>query len=236
MKRSMVLSGIVALFAASVAACAPPASGAPAASAAHPTVVELFQSQGCSSCPPANANLNAVADRPDILALSFAVTYWDNLGWKDTFASQQFTDRQWDYAHGLGHDNVFTPQVVINGARDTVGAKSSEFNAAVASGGAPQGPAITATAQSISIGAGEGKADVWLVRYDPRIQQVPIKAGENTGRTLPHKNIVRELKRLGEWRGTEVSYALPPAADPALRTAILVQKPKGGAIIAAAKL
>lgn len=236
MNSRTVFSGLISALALALTACAQPASGAPAASAAHPTVVELFQSQGCSSCPPANANLNAIADRADILALSFAVTYWDNLGWKDTFASKQFTDRQWDYAHGLGHDNVFTPQVVINGGRDTVGAKSSEFNAAIAAGGAPQGPAISATAQSVLIGAGEGKADVWLVRYDPRVQQVPIKAGENNGRTLPHKNIVRELKRLGEWRGAAATYAVPPTTDPALKSAILVQKPEGGAIIAAAKL
>ena len=86
------------------------------------TVVELYQSQGCSSCPPAIANINAIADRPDILALTFAVTYWDQLGWKDTFASPGFTARQYDYAHGLGHGGVYTPQVVINGRADLVGA------------------------------------------------------------------------------------------------------------------
>src|SRR5580693_943584 len=98
-----------------------PTGAARAADLAHPVVVELFQSQGCSSCPPANANVMAIADRPDVLALSFGVTYWDSLGWKDTFASPKFTARQWDYAHGLGHSNVFTPQVVINGRRDGVG-------------------------------------------------------------------------------------------------------------------
>src|SRR5882757_4787911 len=87
---------------------------------AAPTVVELFQSQGCSSCPPAIANVNALADRPDILALSFSVTYWDYLGWKDTFAQQAFTARQRDYARGL-HGEVYTPQVVINGRAGLVG-------------------------------------------------------------------------------------------------------------------
>jgi hypothetical protein len=82
----------------------PAAAGA--ADAAHPTVVELFESQGCSSCPPANANLNAIADRPDILALNFAVTYWDQLGWKDTFAQPGFTARQWDYARAGGRGEV----------------------------------------------------------------------------------------------------------------------------------
>ena len=85
------------------------------------TVVELFQSQGCSDCPPANANVMALADRPDLLTLSFGVTYWDNLGWKDTFASPQFTARQWDYAHALRHTEVYTPQVIVNGRADIVG-------------------------------------------------------------------------------------------------------------------
>ena len=83
-----------------------PLAGSAAPAWSGPAVVELFQSQGCSSCPPASANLNALAGRDDVLALSFAVTYWDRLGWKDTFASPGFTARQWDYARGLHHDNV----------------------------------------------------------------------------------------------------------------------------------
>src|SRR5215470_12964669 len=79
-----------------------------------PIVVELFQSQGCSSCPPANAIANALAERSDLLVLSFGVTYWDQLGWRDTFARDDFTKRQYDYAHGLGRDNVATPEMVIN--------------------------------------------------------------------------------------------------------------------------
>src|ERR1700752_2847644 len=85
------------------------------------TVVELFQSQGCSDCPPANANVMALADRRDLLTLSFGVTYWDNLGWKDTFASPLYTARQWDYAHALRHSEVYTPQVIVNGRADIVG-------------------------------------------------------------------------------------------------------------------
>ena len=92
-----------------------------AADREHPTVVELFQSQGCSSCPPANANVMALSDRPDLLTLSFEVTYWDELGWKDTFGSPQYTARQWDYAHGFHRTQVFTPQVVVNGRADVVG-------------------------------------------------------------------------------------------------------------------
>ncbi|MGL4314509.1 MAG: DUF1223 domain-containing protein, partial [Sphingomonas sp.] len=89
--------------------------------AAHPTVIELYQSQGCSSCPPADKVVNRIADRPDVIALSFAVTYWDDLGWKDTFASPAFTARQWDYAHAAGRSVVATPQVIVNGKQPVLG-------------------------------------------------------------------------------------------------------------------
>jgi hypothetical protein len=217
---------------------APAARGAITPSAAHPVVVELFQSQGCSSCPPANANLNLIADRPEILALSFAVTYWDDLGWRDTFASAQFTERQWDYARGLQHDNVATPQVILNGRRDIVGADRDAFNAAVAAAGAPQGPDVTIARDVVSIGAGTAPApaaDVWLVRYDPRVRDVPIQRGENGGKTLAHRNVVTQLRRLGRWRGAPARFTLPAPADSALRTAILVQSSGGGPILAAVK-
>src|SRR5690348_13496568 len=91
------------------------------------TVVELFQSQGCSDCPPANANVMALNDRPDLLTLSFGVTYWDQLGWKDTFASPQYTARQWDYAHALKHSEVYTPQVIVNGRADITGRDKAQL-------------------------------------------------------------------------------------------------------------
>jgi hypothetical protein len=213
-------------------------SAAMAADAAHPTVVELFQSQGCSSCPPANANLMAIAGRADILALSFGVTYWDQLGWKDTFAQPAFTARQWDYAHGLGHPNVFTPQVVVNGRRDGVGAAAGEFRTLIAAGDRGSGgPTLGFAHGKVVLGPGRappGGADVWLVRYDPRIEQVPVKRGENAGRTLPHRNVVRALVRLGHWTGAAEAFAAPPG-DPSLASAILVQQPSGGPILAAAK-
>ena len=175
-----------------------------AADAAHPTVVELFQSQGCSSCPPANANVIALSERPDILALSFQVTYWDQLGWKDTFGSPQNTARQWDYARALKHDNVWTPQVVINGRTDVVGVRQGEIEQAIVRvDRGVSGPAVTVEGDRVTIaGAASGRrASVWLVRYDPNIVQVPIRRGENHGLTLPHKNVVRSLTRLGDWSG-----------------------------------
>jgi hypothetical protein len=201
-------------------------------------VVELFQSQGCSSCPPANANVSALSDRPDVLALSFEVTYWDDLGWKDTFATPAYTARQWDYAHGLGHGDVFTPQVVINGRRDGVGVDPAELRALLTAGDrGASGPFVSIGAGVVTISAGPARdaADVWLVRYDPRIVRVSIKRGENAGRTLPHKNVVRELTRIGRWSGSAERLPIPAAADPILRTAVLVQSPGGGPILAAAR-
>ena len=206
---------------------------------AEPTVVELFQSQGCSSCPPADANLNAIADRPDVLALSFAVTYWDNLGWKDTFASPAFTARQYAYMRGLGHSNVATPQIVINGRHDVDGIDSHELAAAVHAAGAPAGASLAVAKGSVSIAAGSAPArgaDVWLVRYDPRVQLVAIRRGENGGKTLPHRDIVRQFTRLGGWFGAARNFPLSGGAAPGLKTAILVQTTGGGPILAAAKL
>ena len=214
------------------------ASVAVAADAQHPTVVELFQSQGCSSCPPANANAIALSDRPDLLVLSFGVTYWDQLGWKDTFASPRYTERQWDYARALHHTEVWTPQVVVNGRADVVGVQRDELEALIRrEDRGAAGPAITAEGDHVSVGPGAARraAEVLLVRYDPNVEQVAIQRGENGGRTLPHKNVVRDLVRLGEWSGAAMSYRLPPSPA-GLKAALLVQDGPGGAILAAAKL
>ena len=204
------------------------------ASAANPVVVELYQSQGCSSCPPANAALNAVADQPGVIALSFAVTYWDRLGWKDIFADKSYTQRQYDYAHALGNANVATPQIVINGKTVITGIKPGELAKAVAvSRPLSTGPSITLGKNGVTIGPGSGSAKVWLVRFDPRSQNVAIRSGENTGRTLPHKNIVRSLLKLGEWNGASATFKPPAAAGGQLETAILVQQSGAGPLIAA---
>lgn len=204
----------------------------------HPTVVELFQSQGCSSCPPAIANVNTIAGRPEILALTFAVTYWDRLGWKDTFAKPEFTQREQDYARaGLGQ--VATPQTFINGRAVVNGGDFRQLVAAIrANDRGNTGPAITESAGKVTIGRAPASqpATIWLVRYNPRPLAVPIRAGENGGRTLIHRNVVRSLVRIGTWRGAAVSVALPSVSDRNLRSAILVQTGRGGAIVAAERL
>ncbi|MBZ9737982.1 MULTISPECIES: DUF1223 domain-containing protein [unclassified Mesorhizobium] len=207
-----------------------------AASAQPLTVVELFTSQGCSSCPPANANLIKVKDRPGVLALSFNVTYWDYLGWKDTFGKQEFTRRQVSYEPPLGHDGPFTPQVVVNGHADVVGAAPGEIEHLIAATAGTGGPSLSLGGGKIAIGAGAapgGHADVWLVRYTKGVVEVPVARGENTGRTLPHANVVHALTKLGGWTGAAKTLDLP-AASGGLSTAVLVQSPGGGPIMAAA--
>ena len=219
-------------------AAAPAPALANGGDAAHPTVVELYESQGCSSCPPANANVNAIAGRPDVLALNFAVTYWDQLGWKDSFAKPAFTARQWDYARAAGRTQVATPQVVINGRGTVVGSNAAQLAAAIsANARGNSGPAIARVGAEVKIGAGAGgAATVWLVRYDPRTISVPIKAGENDGKTLPHRNVVRSLDAIGTWKGQAITIALPAAGEATYRSAILVQQGKGGRIVAATRI
>jgi hypothetical protein len=204
-------------------------------SAKQPVVVELFTSQGCNSCPPANDNLIRLREQAGVLALSFGVTYWDRLGWKDTFARSDFTARQGAYEPKLGRSGPFTPQMVIDGRTDAIGHDLSEVQALIDRARPRGGPDLKLSPTSLTIGSGpapSAPADVWLVRYDPKIAEVPVRRGENSGRTLAHTHVVRDLVRLGTWTGREA--VLPVAAAPlGLRTAVLVQLPKGGPILAA---
>ncbi len=198
-------------------------------------VVELFQSQGCSSCPPANANVMALAVRPQVLTLSWQVTYWDYLGWKDSYAQPAFTARQHAYADALHHDGVFTPQVVVNGRGDVIGGAKGEVEGALRRfdrGG--DAVKVALDASQVTLTGATAQSSVYLVRYDPRIVQIPIKAGENGGRTLPHRNVVREFALLGKFTGGTRHWTLPAAKQPGLKTAVLVQTGVAGPIVAAA--
>jgi hypothetical protein len=231
--RSMVIAAGMSAISATAAATSL------GVTAPHLTVVELFQSQGCSDCPPANANVMALSERPDLLTLSFGVTYWDKLGWKDTFASPQYTARQWDYAHAFHRGEVFTPEVVVNGRADVVGANRSELERLIRREAAEQVsgvPDVHINGDVVSIGAGQPiSAQIWLVRYDPNIVEVPISRGENSGATLPQKNVVKQLVNLGDWSGGAATYRLPGGGSGRYREAVLVQAGPGGAILAAAR-
>ena len=200
-----------------------------------PVVVELFTSQGCSSCPPANANLIELSKRPGVLALSFAVTYWDYLGWKDSFDAPEYTDRQVTYEPPLGQQGPYTPQMVVNGATTTVGVDLAQAEQLVDSARPLMGPVVSLQGGAVSIAAANAPAsgaDVWLVRYDPNVVNVPVARGENTGRTLPHTHVVHKLQRLGAWTGAAQSFTVP-GATAGLKTAVLVQTPHGGPILSA---
>jgi hypothetical protein len=211
-----------------------------AGDAAHPTVIELFQSQGCSSCPPAEANVGAISDRPDVLALAFEVDYWDRLGWKDTFSKAAWTGRQFAYAKAMGHgENVYTPQVVVNGRVEGDGLDAGALTGLVTRGerGAA-GPSVGFSGGAVTVGAGDapaGGADVWLARYIPHTVEVTIPRGENGGHTLPYKHVVREMVLLGKWRGEVATFPVPGERDPGLAEAAIVQAEGAGPILAAAK-
>lgn len=201
-------------------------------------VVELYQSQGCSSCPPAIRNVNRLADRKDLLVLMFSVTYWDYLGWKDIYGKPAFTARQAAYAKAFA-GRSYTPQVVVNGRRALVGDRGEELASAIAKSGTLVALPIVRQGKAIGLAANpalKGRNDLWLVRYDPRNHAVAIRAGENSGRTIDHRNIVMEITRLGTWSGEARSLNLPTASRPGLATALLVQAPNGGRLLAAVKL
>lgn len=213
--------------------------GFPVASAQHPVVVELFDSQGCAQCPPAEMALNELADRQDILPLSFAVTYWDRFGWKDPFGSDRFTSRQVAYLDA-GKGRLATPEFVVNGSRSVIGAIRRSLDEAIDQAEpARDGPAISADRAYVRVAAApaEGSAaTVWLVRYDPRTIRTPVGSGENSGRTLVQRNVVRELTDMGRWTGETTLFALPAPHEPGLATAVLVQRGPGGRIISARKI
>ena len=215
----------------------------PAASAA-PVVVELFTSQGCNSCPPADAFLGELAQRSGLIALAFHVDYWNYIGWEDPFSSPEATRRQRDYAQSLGLSSVYTPQMVIDGSFDAVGSDRTKVDRAIAAasqnGKIPIAIAAGPTGDwhaTIPASAIEQPATVWLALYDRR-HITPVKRGENAGATLTDYNIVREFRRIGQWDGSELDLPLHiEATDRADRgIAVIVQDGAAGPVLGAALL
>jgi hypothetical protein len=197
------------LIAASLAATAPALAGGARA------VLELFTSQGCTSCPPADAILGEYAKDNDVLALSFPVDYWDYKGWKDTLASHDNTVRQKGYAEARGDRQVYTPQVVVNGTTHVVGSNRHQIEAALEAS-PPLPVPITmepgTDSTTVTIGAADGtgrhKGTIWLAMYDDPIT-VPIERGENTGKSVTYYNVVRKLRPIAMWKGKEMTVDLP---------------------------
>jgi hypothetical protein len=227
--RRLVLGGASALLAGAVA------GGARAASS--PVLVELFTSQGCSSCPPADAYLKELAREPGILALAYHVDYWDDLGWRDPFSSVAATARQRAYARLMALSSIYTPQMVVNGRFEAVGSDRDRVAAAIAKAAAiaPVAPvALTAADDTLitEIAAGTGEGRVWGVVYDLR-HETDVRRGENAGRTLTNVNIVRSIDALGTWSGAAltISHDLP---QPGSGAAVFVQASNGAILGAAA--
>jgi len=207
-------------------------------------VLELYTSQGCSVCPPADALIERLSERPDILALSLPVTYWDMLGWKDTLASETNTRRQKAYAATMGRGGVYTPQIIVDGITDVVGGRESQVEAAIAARRAdlhelPITLSMSPSALHISIGALPEKnaddATVWLFHVLNHVT-VRIGAGENRGRNLDYRNVVRDVRAVALWKGQPLSLDIP-RADQSLTgydsVAVLVQEAAYGRIIGA---
>ena len=214
------------------------------AGAWSPVVVELYTAQGCAACNGSAQFAAALADRPGVAQLTFNVDYWDYLGWKDTFALPESSKRQQAYDKRFGLKDVYTPQIVVGGAAQASADKTTQVDALIRKAwrGRDDGPEITPRADgTVAVGDADedrrGRAkDVWLVRYDPRVQTVAIKAGDNRGETVSQRNVVRQLARLGTWRGGRRVFHLPPATEAGLSTLILVQGQDGGRILGAVRI
>ncbi len=222
--------------------------GAEAADRKPLTVIEMFTSQGCSACPPADAMLSELSKRDGVLALSFHVDYWDYVGWPDTLADPAHTRRQRAYATNFGRRYVYTPQVVVNGGAEGVGSNRESVMALVEKASPRDSLAVDLAwnddkALEVRLPAapavpGGAEADVWMVVFDHR-QTVSVSRGENAGRTLEYVNAVRALHHLGTWSGEARVY---PAEIPGLDSdvgdacAAIVQSRADGRIIGAVSM
>lgn len=206
------------------------ATGAPGA------VVELFTSQGCSSCPPADAIAGRLTTNPSVIVLSFHINYWDELGWKDPFSSQVSTDRQYAYARVLEERSVFTPQVVVNGMQSVVGSQESAIEHAVETANRAGFPVRADLSKqpdggfALSLQGAAIKAEVWEVRY-VRYAATQVRGGENGGRRLETYNNVTGLRRLGSFAPGTLS--LPALKSPDDGLAVFVQAPGTGRMLGA---
>lgn len=205
-------------------------------------VVELYTSQGCSSCPPADELLKELAKMDDVIPLALHVDYWDYIGWKDSFANPAFTKRQRSYARAAGHRTVYTPQMIVGGTDHVVGYKPMELAKLIERQHDAPHPAdlkLVRNGDQLSIKCAPFSASptpllVQLVRYKPS-ETVAIGRGENAGRTITYYNIVTEWSQLGTWDGTTpLELNVPATGDQPI--VILLQRPGHKEIVAATRL
>jgi hypothetical protein len=199
-------------------------------------VLELFTSQGCSSCPAADALLDKLSSRSDIVALAYHVDYWDYIGWPDTFGAKANSDRQRDYAEGLGSSRIFTPQLVVNGRGSVVASREGEVDAALETAALPVTIDLSVSDDGmleISVPPGEGnrEAVMWLVTFVDRAE-VEIERGENKGKTVAYTQIVTDRHVLGMWEAATGAQMRMPISElldgPSNGVAVLIQEERNG--------
>ena len=198
-------------------------------------VLELFTSQGCSSCPPADALLEQMSKSPDYIALAYHVDYWDYIGWPDTYGAKANSDRQRDYAASWGSSRIFTPQMVVNGVKGVVASRESEVEGAVGSTGLHLPVALTSSEDMLEVAiAGDDSMEaavVWLVTFIDRAD-VAIERGENQGKTIAYTQIVTGRQAVGMWEPQSGAHFKLPLAEiidaPSNGAVILVQQERNG--------
>jgi hypothetical protein len=247
-RRSLLLGGVAAAGAAftATAVTGAPAGAKPRNTAEGPWAVELFTSQGCNSCPPADAYLGSLAKRPDIVALSFHIDYWDYIGWKDPFASRATTDRQRAYARVLKQRYVYTPEMVIDGIGHDTGRERGKIEALL--GEAQRRSPRRATPELTRGSDGrlavrlaafplDGRpADVTFALYDRR-HSTPVASGENQGRMLDNFNVVRRFEVLTRWDGAAANWSVDTTdLQQGQGVAVIVQRADHGPVIGCNKL
>jgi hypothetical protein len=182
-------------------------------------VVELFTSQGCSSCPPADKIIGELAKDPNVIALSMPIDYWDYLGWKDTLADSRFSARQKAYSHVRGDRDVYTPQVVVNGSAHLIGSDRAGIEGAIKDTSKTDGVmsvpvTMTLSGKQINVSVAASKApnaahgEVWICSVSKAIP-IAIGRGENRGQEITYHNVVRNLLKVGDWNGSSGSWTVP---------------------------
>ncbi|MDK3074141.1 DUF1223 domain-containing protein [Sedimentitalea sp. JM2-8] len=208
----------------------------------HPVVIELFTSQGCSSCPPADKLLHDLTGRPDVIPLALHVDYWDYIGWEDSFARAENTLRQRKYARAGGRKMIYTPQIIVNGQQDIAGGNAMKLADAIALHKAePSRVSLRAgrdddilSIQAETLAPVAAPLTVLVVRYTP-LQSVTITRGENAGHTIDYANVVDEMTVVGHWDGG-APLSLSAQMGGSKPAAVLLQYPGPGAIVAAARV
>jgi hypothetical protein len=216
---AMMACSSISRWSGTLGVCAIIAIVRPAHAADPRAVVELFTSQGCSSCPPADKIIGEFAKDPSVIALSMPIDYWDYLGWKDTLADARFSARQKAYSHARGDRDVYTPQVIVNGSVPVIGSDRAGIEDAIGNTrktasvmSIPVTISISGKQIDVSVAASKAPTaahgEVWICSVSKAVP-ISIGRGENSGREITYHNVVRNLLKVGDWNGSSGSWSVP---------------------------